>query len=350
MKAWQLQAFGRENLALNDIPQPAPGPGEALVRISSVSLNYRDKLLYDGTYNPHLQFPITQVADAVGEVVALGPNNPGSPTGNAGWGGNVTRLKVGDRVVTSYCTRWIDGPPTTKESLYTLGNTIPGALAEYLVLTEDALAVAPSYLTNDEAAALPCAGLTAWYSLVEKGGLKAGETVLVQGTGGVSLFGLQIASALGATVIATSSSDEKLARAKSLGATHTINYKTHPEWQDEALAITSKQGVDHILEVGGGPNLARSIKAIRPEGQISIIGIIEGFDATIPLFGVIQKQAIIRGISVGPLRALERMLKKIDELKLHPVIDTVYSFNDARAAFDHLERGAFGKIVIRVRD
>jgi NADPH:quinone reductase-like Zn-dependent oxidoreductase len=336
MKAWQLQAFGRENLALNDVPQPTPGPGEALVRISSVSLNYRDKLLYDGTYNPHLQFPITQVADAVGEVAALGPN--------------VSRLKVGDRVVTSYCTRWIDGPPTTKESLYTLGNTIPGALAEYLVLTEDALAAAPAYLTDDEAAALPCAGLTAWYSLVEQGHLTSGQTVLVQGTGGVSLFGLQIASALGATVIVTSSSDEKLVRAKSLGATHTINYKTNPDWQDEALAITNRQGVDHILEVVGGPNLARSIKAIRPEGDISIIGIIEGFDATIPLFGVIQKQAVIRGISVGPLRALERMLKKFDELELHPVIDTVYAFNDARAAFDHLERGAFGKIVIRVRE
>jgi NADPH:quinone reductase-like Zn-dependent oxidoreductase len=336
MKAWQLQAFGRENLVLNDIPQPTPGPGEALVRISSVALNYRDKLLYDGTYNPHLQFPITQVADAVGEVVALGPN--------------VTRLKVGDRVVTNYCTRWIDGPPTTKESLYTLGNVIPGALAEYLVLTENALAIAPAYLTNDEAAAIPCAGLTAWYSLVEQGHLAAGQTVLVQGTGGVSLFGLQIAHALGATVIVTSSSDEKLQRAKSIGAHHTINYKTHPEWQDEALALTNKQGVDHILEVVGGPNLARSIKAIRTEGQISIIGIIEGFDATIPLFGMIQKQAIIRGISVGPLRALERMLRKFDEIKLHPVIDTVYSFNDARAAFDHLERGAFGKIVIRVRD
>jgi NADPH:quinone reductase-like Zn-dependent oxidoreductase len=336
MKAWQLQAFGRENLVLNDIPQPTPGPGEALVRISSVALNYRDKLLYDGTYNPHLQFPITQVADAVGEVVALGPST--------------SRFKVGDRVVTSYCTRWIDGPPTTKESLYSLGNIIPGALAEYLVLTENALAVAPTYLTNDEAAALPCAGLTAWYSLVEKSGLTAGQTVLVQGTGGVSLFGLQIAHALGATVIVTSSSDEKLQRAKSIGAHHTINYKTHPEWQDEALALTNKQGVDHILEVVGGPNLARSIKAIRTEGQISIIGIIEGFDATIPLFGMIQKQAIIRGISVGPLRALERMLRKFDEIKLHPVIDTVYSFNDARAAFDHLERGAFGKIVIRVRD
>jgi NADPH:quinone reductase-like Zn-dependent oxidoreductase len=336
MKAWQLQAFGRENLVLNDIPQPTPGPGEALVRISSVSLNYRDKLLYDGNYNPHLQFPITQVADAVGEVVALGPD--------------VTRLHVGDRVVTNYCTRWIDGRPTSKESYHSLGNSIPGALAEYLVLSENALAVAPAYLTNDEAATLPCAALTAWYSLVEKGGLASGDTVLVQGTGGVSLFGLQIAAALGATVIVTSSSDEKLTRAKTLGAHHTINYSRTPDWDTEALALTNKQGVDHILEVVGGPNLVRSLRAIRPAGQIYIIGIMEGFNSELPLFDAIKKHAVLRGISVGPRRALEDMLRKFDELELHPVIDTVYSFADARKAFDHLERGAFGKIVIRVRD
>jgi NADPH:quinone reductase-like Zn-dependent oxidoreductase len=336
MKAWQLQAFGRENLVLNDVPQPEPGPGEALVRISSVSLNYRDKLLYDGNYNPHLEFPITQVADAVGEIVALGPDT--------------TRFKVGDRVVTNYCTRWIDGEPTDKETLYSLGNVMPGALAEYLVLTEQALSLAPSYLTNDEAAALPCAALTAWYSLVEKGGLTAEQTILIQGTGGVSLFGLQIASALGAKVIVTSSSDEKLERAKALGAKHTINYSRTPDWEKEALNLTNKQGVDHILEVVGGPNLARSIQALKPEGQISIIGIIDGFDATIPLFGLIQKNGILRGISVGPRRALEDMLRKFDEIKLHPVIDSVYSFADARKAFDRLEQGAFGKIVIRVRE
>lgn len=335
MKAWQLTAFGRENLKLNDIPQPAPGPGEALVRVTAVSLNYRDKLIYDGSYNPHLEFPMTQVADAVGEVVAVGPNT--------------TRVKAGDRVITSYCTRWVDGEPTSKESFYSLGNAMPGALAEYLVLSENALAVAPAYLTDEEAAALPCAALTAWYSLVEKGDLKSGDTVLVQGTGGVSIFGLQIASALGATIIATSSSDDKLERARSLGATHTINYRKTPDWDNEALVLTGKHGVDHILEVVGGSNLARSIKAIRPEGQISIIGIIDGFDATIPLFSVIKKHAVIRGISVGPLRALERMLAKFDELKLRPVIDSVYSFNDAPKAFDRLEQGAFGKIVITVR-
>lgn len=335
MKAWQLTGFGLDHLVLKDIPQPEPGPGEVLLRISAVSLNYRDKLLYDGNYNPHLEFPITQVSDAVGEVVALGPG--------------ATRFKVGDRVVTNYCITWIDGPPKGKETLNTLGSTIPGALAEYLVLTENALAAAPAYLTDEEAASLPCAALTAWYALVEKGHLTAGQTVLIQGTGGVSLFGLQIASALGANVILTSSSDEKLARGKSLGASHTINYARTPAWEKEALALTNKQGVDHILEVVGGKNLNQSVAALKPAGQISIIGILDGFNSDIPLFSLIMKQAVLRGISVGPRRALEDMLRKFDELKLHPVIDTVYSFTNARKAFEHLERGAFGKIVIRVR-
>ena len=335
MKAWQLTGFGLDHLVLNEIPQPEPGPGEVLIRISAVSLNYRDKLLCDGTYNPHLQFPITQVADAVGEVVVLGPNT--------------SRLKPGDRVVTNYCTTWVDGPPKGKETLHSLGSTIPGALADYLVLTENALVAAPAYLTDEEAASLPCAALTAWYALVEKGGLKANQTVLIQGTGGVSLFGLQIAHALGATTIVTSSSDEKLTRVKSLGATHTINYARTPAWEKEALAITNKQGVDHILEVVGGKAVNQSIEALKPEGQISIIGILDGFNSDIPLFSLIKKQAVLRGISVGPRRALEDMLRKFDELKLHPVIDTVYSFTNARKAFEHLEHGAFGKIVIHVR-
>jgi NADPH:quinone reductase-like Zn-dependent oxidoreductase len=335
MKAWQLTGFGLDHLVLNDVPQPTPGPGEVLIRISAVSLNYRDKLLYDGNYNPKLKFPITQVADAVGEVVALGPDT--------------TRFKVGDRVVTNYCTQWIDGPPTNKESLHTLGNTIPGALAEYLVLTEQALVAAPAYLTDEEAASLPCAALTAWYALAEQGKLNASQTVLIEGTGGVSIFGLQIAHALGAKTIVTSSSDEKLTRAKELGATHTINYRTTPDWHTEVLNLTNKQGVDHILEVVGGKELQKSINCLRPEGQISIIGILDDFDSTINLFSLIMRHGVLRGISVGPRRALEEMLQKFDQLKLHPVIDGVHSFNDARAAYDRLEKGAFGKVVIRVR-
>jgi NADPH:quinone reductase-like Zn-dependent oxidoreductase len=198
------------------------------------------------------------VADAVGEVVALGSGT--------------SRFHTGERVITNYCTRWIDGPPQVNESLYTLGNTKPGALAEYLVISENVLVAAPAYLSNEEAAALPCAGLTAWYALIEKGQLAAKQTILVQGTGGVSLFGLQIASALGAEVIVSSSSDEKLERVKSLGAKYTINYARTPDWEKEALAITNQQGVDHILEVVGGKNLMRSVTALKPGGQISVIG------------------------------------------------------------------------------
>lgn len=204
MKAWELHGFGRENLALTDKPIPEPGPTEVLVRVGAVSLNYRDKLLVEGFYNPGMRFPMTQVADAVGQVVEIGDE--------------VTRFRVGDRVIVQYCTRWVDGPPHDNEGLHSLGNTIQGALAEYVVLDQHALVEAPGYLSDEEAASLACAGLTAWYSLVEKGQLKADQTVLVQGTGGVSIFGLQIASALGARVLVTSSSDAKLERVKALGA------------------------------------------------------------------------------------------------------------------------------------
>jgi NADPH:quinone reductase-like Zn-dependent oxidoreductase len=335
MKAWQLEGFNLSQLVLNEIPQPEPGTGEVLVRISAVSLNYRDKLVLDGLYNPDLAFPMTQVADAVGEVIAIGPD--------------VTRFNLGDRVVTNYCTRWIDGRPQEGESHHSLGNTIPGALAEYLVLTESALAVVPPYLTDEEAAAIPCAALTAWYSLVEKGGLKSGDTVLVQGTGGVSLYGLQIAKALGAEVFVTSSSDEKLARALQLGASHLINYSKNPEWHEEVLSLTANLGVDHIIEVVGGSSLERSLKALRAGGQVSIIGILDGFSSEIQLFTAIQKQAVLRGITVGPLRALENMLREFGRLQIHPVIDSVYGFGDVHNAYRRLAQGAFGKIVIRVR-
>lgn len=336
MKAWQLEGFALDQLVMNDIPQPTPGEGEVLVRISAVSLNYRDKLVMDGLYNPHLAFPMTQVADAVGEVIALGAH--------------VTRFAVGDRVATNYCTRWIDGRPNEGESHHSLGNTIPGALAEFLVLTEAALVLVPPYLTDEEAAAIPCAALTAWYSLVETGKLKAGDTVLVQGTGGVSLYGLQIASALGATVFVTSSSDEKLARVAKMGASQVINYSRHPEWHEEVLSLTASQGVDHIIDVVGGASLEKSLKALRAGGQISIIGILDGFSSEVPLFTAIQKQAVLRGISVGPRRALEDMLREFTRLQIHPVIDSVLEFADTHSAYKRLNEGAFGKIVIRVKN
>jgi NADPH:quinone reductase-like Zn-dependent oxidoreductase len=231
-----------------------------------------------------------------------------------------------------------------------LGNTISGALAEYIVLDEQAVVAKPDYLSEEEASTLPVAALTAWYALVEKGQLKAGQTVLIQGTGGVSIFGLQLASALGAKPIVTSSSDEKLARAKSLGAVHGINYVRLPDWEKAVLDFTAQEGVDHVLEVVGGDNLARSLAAAKVGGQISVIGVLQGISSNIELFSLFQKKAILRGIGgVGPRRAFEEMNKALVKLKLRPVIDAVYSLADALSAFRHLERGAFGKVVIRVQ-
>jgi NADPH:quinone reductase-like Zn-dependent oxidoreductase len=335
MKAWELRGFGRENLTLVDKPVPQPGPADVLIRVSAVSLNYRDKLLVEGLYNPELQFPVTQGADAVGKVVEVGKD--------------VTRVRVGDRVVTQYATRWIAGDPQGDESTHTLGNTVQGALAEYLLLNQNAFVQAPEYLNDEEAAALPCAGITAWYALVEKGQLKPGQTVLVQGTGGVSLYGLQIATALGARVIVTSSSDSKLERVRSLGASEGINYVRSPEWEKEVLRLTDGKGVDHILDVAGGKSLAQSIAAVKPGGQISVIGILDGFSSEIPIFPLLRKQIMIRGISTGPRRALEDMVRAFEKFQLHPVIDTYYAFDDAHRAYDHLYRGPFGKIVIRVK-
>lgn len=263
MKAWQLCGFGRENLKFTDIPLPRPKATEVIVRVNAVSLNYRDKMLVEGQYNPGISFPMTQVADASGEVVELGED--------------VTRLKTGERVITHYATKWIDGEPRGDESMHTLGNTIQGALAEYFVADEEALVHAPGYLNDEEAAALPCAAITAWYALVEKGQLKPKQTLLVQGTGGVSLFGLQIASALGAEVIVTSSSDEKLERTKALGAAQGINYMRTPEWEKEVIKLTSQKGADHILEVVGGKSLAQSMVAVkRPAVQFPLLGFLKG--------------------------------------------------------------------------
>ena len=335
MKAWELNGFGLEHLKLAEKPIPKPASNEALIRIKAVSLNYRDKLLYSGLYNPALGFPTIPVADAAGEVIETGKN--------------VTRFRAGDSVITHYATRWLDGPPHGDRSVHTLGNTISGALAEYTVLDEQALVAKPDYLTDDEASTLPVAAVTAWYALVEKAQLKADQTVLIQGTGGVSIFGLQLATALGAKAIVTSSSDEKLSRAKALGAVHGINYSHVPNWEDAVLDLTSQNGVDHVLEVVGGDSLARSIKAVKVTGQISVIGFLERSSSAVQIVPMLQKEVVIRGIGgAGPRRAFEDMNRALAKFQLRPVIDRVYPFGEALSAFQHLERGAFGKLVIRV--
>ncbi len=335
MKAWVLEGFGLDNLKIVDVSVPRPGAHDVLVRVNAVSLNYRDRLLVEGIYNPELRFPMTQVADTVGEVVETGRD--------------VTRFRQGDRVITNYATRWIDGSPRVDEVVHTLGNTIPGGLAEYLVLCEEALVHAPAYLSDEEASTLPVAALTAWHALTAKRPLLPGETVLVQGTGGVSLFGLQLAAAMGAKVILTSSSDAKLQRAKQLGAHEIINYVQTPEWHTEVLKMTAQQGVDNILEVATGKTLRQSLEAIKPGGQISVIGVLDGFVSEIPIFSLLQKQASIVGMITGSRRMFEEMNAELTKFQIRPVIDAVYPFHAARQAYDHLYRGAFGKVVIRIR-
>ncbi|MBM7655220.1 zinc-dependent alcohol dehydrogenase family protein [Neobacillus cucumis] len=337
MKAWQRHGVGIENLKLVDLPTPEPGPKQLLVRVKAVSLNFRDKAIVDGVYLPELMTqPFVPVSDASGEVVKVGSE--------------VTKFKKGDRVTSHMFTKWIDGIPKKDEGAHALGGPKNGGLAEYMLLDEDATVMTPATLTDEEASTLPVAALTVWFSLVEYGKIKAGDTVLVQGTGGVSVYAVQIASALGARVIATSSSNEKLERVKALGAKDVINYAETPDWEKEVLRITEGKGVQHILEVVGGQSINRSIEALALQGHIYIIGFLESMMAELNVFSLLSKQAHVQGINVGHRRAFDEMMRAFDELKIKPVIDTVYSFDEALDTYKHLYKGAFGKIVIKVSE
>jgi NADPH:quinone reductase-like Zn-dependent oxidoreductase len=337
MKAWQFNGFGLENLKKVELPTPTPGPKEILVRVKAVSLNYRDKAIVDGIYMPELMKPpFVPVADASGEVVSVGAE--------------VTKFKEGDRVTSHMFTEWVDGKPSLTMGASALGGPNNGGLAEYMILKEDTTVKTPDNMTDEEASTLPIAALTVWMSLVEFGKIKAGETVLVQGTGGVSVYAIQIASALGARVIATSSSNEKLERVKTLGATDVINYKETPAWEEEVLKLTNGEGVNHILEVVGGEGVNQSIEALTLQGNIYVIGFLNGLESKVNLFALLAKQAKIHGINVGHRRAFDDMSRAFEQLQIKPVIDTVYSFDQAIEAYEHLYRGAFGKIVIKVAD
>lgn len=336
MKAWNMMAIGRANLALGTAPIPEPGPGEVRVRVKAVSLNYRDKLVIETGMGLPLPFPFIPASDMAGVVDRIGAG--------------VTRFAAGDRVMSTFIPGWIDGrrPGTSREPAYqTLGGVHQGMLAEYVVLKEDWLSTSPASLDDAQASTLPIAGLTAWFALMELGRLKAGDTVLVQGTGGVALFGLQIAHAMGAEIIVTSGSNEKLARAKALGAHHGIN-RHDGDWVAAVHELTADRGADHILEIAGGASLGRSLQAVAVEGVISVIGVLEGFDIAGPVVPLLLKSPVIQGISVGHRRGLEDLARAVDRIGLKPVIDRTYGFEDLPAALDHLDRGPFGKIVLQV--
>jgi NADPH:quinone reductase-like Zn-dependent oxidoreductase len=335
MKVFEVRdGFGLDKLTLAERPTPAPGPGEVLVRMKAVSLNYRDLLVVKGVYNPKMPLPRIPVSDGVGEVTALGAG--------------VTRVAVGARVAGAFMPRWAEGALTDQKARSALGGGSDGLLAEYAVLPEEGVVEVPAHLTDEEASTLPCAAVTAWNGLMAAGGLKAGETVLVQGTGGVSLFALQLARLAGARVLVTSSSAEKIARARALGAFAAINYRETPEWGDEARKLAGGAGVDHVIEVGGAGTLSQSLRAIRTGGHIALIGVLAGYGQFNPV-PILMKAVRVSGIFVGSRAMFEEMNRAIAAAEMRPVVDRVFPFNQAPDALRYLESAAhFGKVVVRV--
>ncbi len=335
MKAWLLKDFGLEHLQLEEVPTPEPKAGELLIKVGAVSLNYRDKVIVEGFYEPDMiPKPLIPVSDAAGTVVNVGAG--------------VSRFKTGDRVSSTLYSRWLDGAPGPNEPDYCFGAPLPGGLAEYMIIHEESAVRAPDNMSDQEVATLPIAALTAWFSLMDVGHLLKDQTVLVQGTGGVSIFAVQIASAFGARVIATSGREENLSRIKALGAANGINYKKHPDWEKKVLELTGGNGVDLVLDVAGGNGLNQSVAATKPAGLIAQIGFLSGQTASLNIMPLLFRQMTIRGIAVGHRASFERMNIFLNQHNIKPVIDKVYPFIDAREAYQHLSRGPFGKVVINV--
>lgn len=334
MRALQLiEGLGVENLRIIEAPDPTPGPGQVLVRMRAASLNYRDLLMVSGVYGRATPLPLTPLSDGCGVVEAVGPE--------------VNRFKVGDRVASLFFQKWLAGGPTPEGLNSALGLPIPGVARELACYHQDGLSKVPDFLTDAQVATLPCAALTAWRALFEDARLRPGQTVLLQGTGGVSIFGLQLAKAAGMTTIITSSSDEKLARAKALGADHLINYKQTPEWGPAARGLTGGRGVDFVMEVGGATTLTESLKAITLGGHVAIIGVLGGPAEPLQIGQMIATGARLQGVMVGSRTMFEGMCRAIETHHIEPVVDQVFAFADAVQAFEAMrERRHFGKIVL----
>jgi NADPH:quinone reductase-like Zn-dependent oxidoreductase len=336
MKVYEIrERFGLDALTLVERPRPRPRPREVLIKIKAVSLNYRDLMVVKGQYNPKMPLPRVPVSDAAGTVEEVGPG--------------VTRVAVGQRVAPIFMQEWLSGGLDEAAARSALGGAIDGLLAEYAVLSEDGLVAVPEHLSDEEAATLPCAGVTAWHGLVVAGRVKPGDTVLVQGTGGVSLFALQFARLAGARVLITSSRDDKLERARALGASDGINYKMAPDWGEKVRQLTGGRGVDHIVEVGGAGTLGQSLRAVRLGGHISLIGVLSGNAGQVNPVPILMKNVRVQGIFVGSRAMFEAMNRAVAQAQLRPVVDRVFPFAEAADALRYMESGAhFGKICIRV--
>jgi NADPH:quinone reductase-like Zn-dependent oxidoreductase len=335
MKVYRLDPVGKlDDLKLFDEEPPRPGPREIAIRIRAASLNFRDFKVATGTYGHNEIKPqVIPLSDGAGDVIEVGAD--------------VTRVKVGDRVMPIFSQRWIAGRIDRAYGSQALGGTADGVLAESIVLPDEGVAPIPAHLSYEEAATLPCAAMTAWHALFTRGQLIAGETVLTLGTGGVSLFAAQFARMAGARVIMTSGSEEKIARLKAMGIPDVVNYNTTPDWERAVMDLTGGQGADHVVELGGSGTFEKSLRSLRIGGGLYLIGNLAGEAQVNPRL-ILAKRAHVHGIQVGSREMFEAMNRAILQAKLKPIIDRQFEFGEARAAFDYLaSRAHFGKIVIR---
>ncbi len=332
MSAWQLSKTAPQGLDLVQRPKPRARRGEVVVRLLAAALNYRDLMARAGNYGEH--HPIIPLVDGVGEIVELGDG--------------VTQFKVGDRVSGTYFPRWTEGEMTQERVTVSPGSRqTDGVLADYFVVAEESAVAVPAYLTDAEAATVGCAAVTAWNALFETYALKPGETVLILGTGGVSIFGLQLAKLAGARVIITSSDDAKLERARALGADETINYRRHPKWSEQVLALTNGRGVDLALDNVGGSALNQVVDNVRHDGTVALIGVLGGVEAPVSTIGMLVRNTRVHGLFVASRAQYVAMNRAISLHQLKPVVDRVFPFTEARAAYDYLESAKhFGKVVI----
>jgi NADPH:quinone reductase-like Zn-dependent oxidoreductase len=334
-EAYEIQQFGIENLTVTERDEPKPQANEVLVEFHAASLNYRDLMMIKGAYNPKLQTPLVPFSDGAGEVVGVGES--------------VTKWKIGDRVCPIFMQSWIDGAIDYQKARTALGGDADGCLREFGSFNEKGLVRIPEHLSYEEAATLPCAAVTAYNALFYTGNLKTGDSVLLQGTGGVSIFALQFAAVHAARTIITSSSDEKLQRAKDFGANDLINYKEREDWDKAVLDLTEKRGVDQVVEVGGAGTMQKSVNAVKMGGEVSVIGVLAGKGEFNPT-SLLMKSVKLQGIYVGSRQMFEQMnlmLCKHSDLK--PVIDKTFAFDEIQDAFKYMESGShFGKIVVKI--
>jgi NADPH:quinone reductase-like Zn-dependent oxidoreductase len=331
----QLDAVGLDNVVIRARPLPSLSPSDIRVRIRAASLNHKDLLIARGQFSPVAPLPLVLLSECAGEVTAVGSD--------------VRRFGIGDRVVAAPLPAWISGPFADEMTASALGSRVDGVLGEYFTGDQRGFAGVPDGFSFEEAATLPCAALTAWNAVFESGNLKPGKTVLVQGTGGVSIFALQFALAAGARVIATTSSDCKFGRLRQLGAAHVINYRQQIDWSRRVLELTGGSGVDHVIETGGAGTLDQSIRSAAVGGSISVIGMLSGAYGTFDTLPILRKTLGLQGILSGSVEMLERMIGTLETLQIRPVIDRTFEMHDIVPALKYLESGRHvGKVVVRV--